>query len=127
MNAPALQIRLLDQSESVDLPGALVCSAGFVGLDPWTSFVRSVYNFPVYRMVAETNGRIDGWLALVRVNHPVFGDYLATSPFGSYGGFAFASVAARDALLEKALAAAASLLPAWHASRTSVREAISYE
>lgn len=101
---PTSQVRLLDKSESVDLPEALACSAGFVGLDPWTSFVQRVYDFPSYRIVSETNGGVDGWLALVRVKHPIFGDYLATSPFGSYGGFAYASAVARDALLETARA-----------------------
>lgn len=104
MNMPTLHVRLLDKSESVNLPEALACSAGFVGRDPWTSFVQRVYDFPIYRLVSETNGDVDGWLALVRVNHPIFGDYLATSPFGSYGGFAYASVVVRDALLEKARA-----------------------
>jgi FemAB-related protein (PEP-CTERM system-associated) len=102
MNTATLHVRLLDKSESIDLPEALACSAGFVGLDPWTMFVQRVYDFPVYRIVAETNNQVAGWLALVRVNHPVFGDYLATAPFGSYGGFAYSSIAARDALLEKA-------------------------
>lgn len=104
MNAPTLQVRLLEKNESIDLPEALACSAGFVGLDPWTSFVQGVYDFPAYRIVSEIDGKVAGWLALVRVNHPVFGDYLATSPFGSYGGFVYSSVVARDALLEKARA-----------------------
>ncbi len=98
------QVRLLHQDESIDLPEALACSAGFVGLDSWTSFVHSVYDVPVYRLVSEINDLLDGWLALVRIKHPIFGDYLATSPFGSYGGFAYSSVASRDALLEKARA-----------------------
>ena len=41
--------------------------------------------------------------------HPIFGDYLTTSPFGSYGGFAYSSIASRDALLEKARALANDL------------------
>ena len=40
------------------------------------------------------------------MRHIIFGDYLTTSPFGSYGGFAYSSIAARDALLEKARALA---------------------
>lgn len=99
-----VQVRILQDDESVDLPKPLACSVGFVGLDAWMWFVHEVYEFPVYRMVSETNGVVDGWLALVRVKHPVFGHYLATSPFGSYGGFAYSSVSSRDALLEKARA-----------------------
>lgn len=98
------QVRILQEKESIALPELLSHSAGFTGLDSWTSFVRKVYDFPVYRIVAQSNNKIDGWLALVRVKHPIFGDYLTTSPFGSYGGFAYSSVISRDILLEKARA-----------------------
>lgn len=96
------EARLLREDESIALPESLACAAGFVGLEPWLSFVHTVYDFPVYRIVSEARKAVDGWLALVRVKHPVFGDYLTTSPFGSYGGFAYSSLASRDALLEKA-------------------------
>ena len=96
------QVRILREDETILLPDSLACTAGFVGLEPWLRFVRSVYKFPVYRLVSQTGDEIDGWLAMVRVKHAVFGDYLTTSPFGSYGGFAFTSLASRDALLAKA-------------------------
>jgi FemAB-related protein (PEP-CTERM system-associated) len=96
------QARILQADESISLPESLVRSAGFVGLDPWLGFARQVYGFPVYRIVSQRNDEVDGWMALVRVRHPVFGDYLITSPFGSYGGFAYSSVTARDVLLDKA-------------------------
>lgn len=98
----APQIRVLGQDETISLPGSIACAAGFVGLDPWLSFVHRMYDFPVHRIVAEVQDEVDGWLALVRVRHPVFGDYLITSPFGSYGGFAYSSLASRDALLVRA-------------------------
>jgi FemAB-related protein (PEP-CTERM system-associated) len=104
MDKSSLQVRLLQQDESIDLPEALACSAGFVGLDSWSAFVHHIYDFPLHRMVSELNGNVDGWLTLVHVKHPVFGNYLATSPFGSYGGFAYSSIESRDALLEKARA-----------------------
>ena len=110
MNSQALpQVRMLQEGESVVLPESLACSAGFVGLDPWLAFVKQVYHFPVYRILSQSNNEIDGWLALVRVKHLVFGDYLSTSPFGSYGGFAYLSLTTRDALLEKARALANEL------------------
>ena len=96
------QVRVLRNDETIHLPESLACAAGFAGSDPWLRFVRKTYDFPVYRMAAEIQNEFDGWLALVRVKHPVFGDYLTTSPFGSYGGFAYSSATARDALLEKA-------------------------
>lgn len=97
------EVGILQENESIVLPESLARSAGFVGLDPWLNFVHQVYKFPVYRIVTQANSNIiDGWLALVRVKHPVFGDYLTTSPFGSYGGFGYSSIASRDVLLEKA-------------------------
>lgn len=99
---PSSPVRALREDETIVLPDALACAAGFVGGEPWLRFVRSVYNFPVYRLVFQSGSQVQGWLALVHVNHLVFGNYLTTSPFGSYGGFAYFSHAARDALLENA-------------------------
>jgi FemAB-related protein (PEP-CTERM system-associated) len=96
------QVRILHEDETIVLPESLACAVGFVGLNPWLDFVHKTYAFPAYRVVSQKRDEIDGWLALVRVKHFIFGDYLTTSPFGSYGGFAYSSVTARDALLEKA-------------------------
>ncbi|HJQ15195.1 MAG TPA: GNAT family N-acetyltransferase, partial [Anaerolineales bacterium] len=96
------QVRLLQEDESIVLPEALACSSGFVGLDLWLTFVHKTYRFPLYRILSQTENTIDGWLALVRVKHFLFGDYLTTAPFGSYGGFAYSSRVSRDALLDKA-------------------------
>jgi FemAB-related protein (PEP-CTERM system-associated) len=101
---PSPRARLLEEDESITLPESLARSAGFVGLDAWLRFVHTLYGFPVYRIVSHLNDEIVGWLALVRVQHPVFGHYLTTSPFGSYGGFAYSSMAERDVLLNKARA-----------------------
>jgi len=103
------QARLLQEDESIILPESLVRSAGFVGLDAWMTFIHNMYGFPVYRIASQLNNEVLGWLALVRVRHPIFGDYLTTSPFGSYGGFAYSSVTTRDALLNKARALANDL------------------
>lgn len=100
---------ILQENESIILPGSLARSTGFVGLDAWLMFIHRIYKFPVYRITSQTENEINGWLALVRVRHPLFGDYLTTSPFGSYGGFAYSSIAARDVLLEKARELASDL------------------
>ncbi|HCR70068.1 MAG TPA: hypothetical protein DIW23_01370, partial [Anaerolineae bacterium] len=74
----------------------------YVGLDSWMNFVHEMYNHKIHRFVAEENNQIVGALSLVEIKHPVFGHYLATAPFGSYGGFAFENESARDKLLESA-------------------------
>lgn len=106
---PSPQVHILQDDEPIILPESLARSAGFVGLDPWMTFIHNMYRFPVYRIASHLNDEVVGWLALVRVQHPVFGDYLTTSPFGSYGGFAYSSNASRDALLNKARALANDL------------------
>lgn len=94
-------VRVLGENETVSLPEHLLPSIGFVGLDSWMFFTRKVYNFPVYRIVSQSDNGINGWLALVYVKHPIFGNYLSTAPFGSYGGFAFASKEVRDMLSDR--------------------------
>lgn len=103
------EVRVLSSSEQADWPETLARAAGFTGLDPWVHFVRKVYRFPVYRIASRTGGEITGMLILARVRHAVFGDYLVTAPFGSYGGFAYSSTEARDGLLQRALALADEL------------------
>jgi hypothetical protein len=96
-SASTPQAGVLQANEQILLPESIACSATFTGLDPWLNFVREMYGFPVYRILSRQNDRIDGWLALVRVKHPIFGQYLTTAPFGSYGGFVYASAASRNA------------------------------
>jgi FemAB-related protein (PEP-CTERM system-associated) len=65
-------------------------------------FIHRVYGHPVHRFVALDGGHPRGALSLLEVKHPVFGHYLATAPFGSYGGFACENNEARDILLDEA-------------------------
>jgi serine/alanine adding enzyme len=99
---PELRIRKLEPEQVSAWPAALVSSATFTVLDSWSRLVREIYGYDIYRFEAMQADAIVGVLVLAHVRHPVFGNYLATSPFGSYGGFAFDSVEARDALLAEA-------------------------
>lgn len=107
--SPTPAAQLLGSGEAMELPRALADSSGFIGLDPWMKFVERVYGFPVYRFTVNTQGHGSGMLAMVHVKHPVFGQYLTTAPFGSYGGFAFTSTESRNLLLERARAVARDL------------------
>jgi FemAB-related protein (PEP-CTERM system-associated) len=114
---PEVQVRLLEPTESADWPEPLVRAAGFVARDSWSRFVWEAYRIPAYRLEASEAGRVAGVLSLSHVTHPLFGNYLSTAPFASYGGLAFDSLAARDALL----AGAAAQARARAASYTVVR------
>jgi len=97
-----IEVRILPSDEPLILPDKLKLAAGFPALDSWVVLMGRLCKFSVYRMVALRDKEVVGVLSLIRIKHFVFGDYLTTAPFASYGGFAFASDQARDTLLEKA-------------------------
>lgn len=101
-NETAVTAESVSADNAAELPQSLRAMTGFAGLGAWVLFVRRIYGYPVHRVVARDHGKISGELVLVRIRHPLFGDYLTTAPFASYGGFAFSSSGARDALLEAA-------------------------
>lgn len=86
---------------SLDFP-FLESKLGYIGVDSWMDFVHDMYGHPIHRFAVTEGGRPRGALSLAEVWHPVFGHYLATAPFGSYGGFAYEDQAARDLLLDEA-------------------------
>lgn len=96
------KVRMLTSGEPSIWPGPLALSARFVGLDSWMNFVEKVYCYPVYRFETRRGSEITGLLALVHIKHSLFGNYLTTAPFGSYGGFAYTSVNTQNVLLDQA-------------------------
>ncbi len=103
------RLRRLAQDEPANWPASLTGPATFTVLDSWSHIVQAVYRFPVYRFETEIEGLVTGILALTHVKHPIFGNYLTTAPFGSYGGFAFTAPEARDQLLAEARLLAAEV------------------
>ncbi len=97
-----LSIHELGKDQAGAWSDALTASATFTALDPWSNLVRKTYGYKVHCYEARQNDEVTGMMALTHVRHPIFGNYLATSPFGSYGGFAYSSIEARDALLQQA-------------------------
>ena len=98
---PEIRVRKLARDEAAAWPEALEASATFTALDPWSKLIQQTYGYEIHRFEAVQNDEIKGILVLTHVRHPIFGNYLTTSPFGSYGGFAYLSVEVRDALLEE--------------------------
>jgi hypothetical protein len=97
-----LCVRRLAQEEAAAWPEALKSAATFTALDPWSNLVKQTYGFEIYRLEARQDDEVVGILVFTHIRHPIFGNYLTTSPFGSYGGFAYSSVEARNALLDEA-------------------------
>ena len=99
---PEIRIRRLEPEQATAWPDALVSAGTFTVLDSWSRLVSATYGYDIHRFEALAGVEVVGILVLTHVRHPIFGNYLATSPFGSYGGFAFASTEVRDALLKEA-------------------------
>lgn len=91
----------IQKVDSVNLP-ALETKLGFAGLDAWSELAHTMYGYRVYRFATFEDEKSVGALNLVEIKHPVFGHYLTTSPYGSYGGFAYENIQARDGLLKEA-------------------------
>jgi FemAB-related protein (PEP-CTERM system-associated) len=91
---------IVQRVDSLNFP-SLHARLSYSGLDTWMDFVHDVYGHPIHRFAVLDGERALGALALVEVKHPAFGHYLATAPFGSYGGFAYENIAARDLLLDE--------------------------
>lgn len=92
---------IVQSVNSINFP-SLQARLSYSGLDSWMDFVHDVYGHAIHRFAVLDGERALGALALAEIKHPVFGHYLATAPFGSYGGFAYENTAARDLLLGEA-------------------------
>lgn len=85
-------------------PGSTFCHLG-----AWRRVISEVLGHaPRYRVALGPDGSIVGMLPLVRVRSRLFGDYLLSMPFMSYGG-PLGSTAAQKALAEDAKAEAQEL------------------
>jgi FemAB-related protein (PEP-CTERM system-associated) len=84
--------------DSLDYP-LLERKLSFSGLDSWTNLAHTMYGYKVYRYTATEDSQPLAAISLVEVKHPVFGHYLVSAPFGSYGGFAFETQSARNLIL----------------------------
>jgi lipid II:glycine glycyltransferase (peptidoglycan interpeptide bridge formation enzyme) len=80
----------------------LATQLSYSGLDSWMNFINNIYGHPVHRFAVLDEGQAVGALSLLEVKHPVFGHYLATAPFSSYGGFAYKNKEAQTLLLDEA-------------------------
>ena len=99
---PEVQVRKLKPDQPAMWDDALASAATFTALDPWSELVRQTYGYEIHSFEAVQNDEVTGILVVTHVRHPANGSYLATSPFGSYGGFVYKSIEARDALLNEA-------------------------
>ena len=99
---PEIRIRKSEWIQTSAWTDAMALSATFTAFDSWSNLVQQTYGYAIHRFEALQGDAANGALILAHVQHPIFGNYLATAPFGSYGGFTFSSMQARDMLLDEA-------------------------
>jgi FemAB-related protein (PEP-CTERM system-associated) len=83
--------------------------ATFFHRSGWQNIVRDVFRHDTYFLYVESEGEIQGVLALGHVNSWLFGNALTSLPFAVYGGVAAVSNEAADALELEAQAIAKRL------------------
>lgn len=99
---PELEVHCSTHSQGDYFPGEILVNGGFPAQISWGDFIQQVYGFKYYRFEAREDDNIVGVLMLTEVHHPLFGHYLTSAPFASYGGFAYSTEKVRDTLLDSA-------------------------
>jgi len=78
-------------------------------LAEWRPLFRELYGIVDHSYLCVDRGRTTGALSLYHIRSPFMGRMLVTCPFYGYGGLYWENDAARDALLEQAVATAREL------------------
>ena len=66
----------------------------------WGQLVAETFGHEAHYLAAFSNGAVDGVLPFVSMKSRIFGQFLVSMPFSSYGGVLARNIAARDALLD---------------------------
>ena len=74
----------------------------FTDTSAWKKIIKEVYNLEHYWFLVKSENDILGCMALTLAKNPLFGRYLATAPFGNYGGFYYETGEAYKLLINKA-------------------------
>lgn len=75
----------------------------------WQEAIRETFGHESYNLAATEGGEITGVLPLVRMRSRIFGHFLVSMPFSSYGGVLASTAGTRDALLMHAAGLAREL------------------
>ena len=66
----------------------------------WQDVIRDCFGKPAHYLKAERDGNISGVIPLIRLKSVLFGDFLVSMPYLSYGGVVANDEHSRDALLD---------------------------
>ena len=69
----------------------------------WKKAVEETFEHRAYYLMTQTDGKVEGILPLIHMRSLLFGNFLVSVPFSSYGGVLADSVSARDTLLSHAV------------------------
>jgi FemAB-related protein (PEP-CTERM system-associated) len=109
ITAPTIQLMRPEDAPRWDAFVASCPEATFFHRAGWQSVIERAFGHKTWFMYAESNGEINGILALAEIKSRLFGHSLSSLPFCVYGGIAATSEAARQALDKAAQELAAKL------------------
>ncbi|HEV2616503.1 MAG TPA: FemAB family XrtA/PEP-CTERM system-associated protein [Candidatus Acidoferrales bacterium] len=75
----------------------------------WKEAVEETFEHRAYYLMAGADGKTEGILPLIHMRSLLFGNFLVSVPFSSYGGVLASSISAREQLLSRAVELAKEL------------------
>jgi len=62
---------------------------GYTALPEWAELAKKMYGYVTYPISIANRTQISAFAALTHIKHPIFGSYLTSAPYSSYGGIWF--------------------------------------
>lgn len=84
---------------------SFTAAPGYTAGKNWAKIVENIYGYKTYPSRVKENNSLIAFSALTHIKHPIFGSYLTSAPYSSYGG-----VWAKDERGSRALSHAAEEL-----------------
>ncbi|HWS23395.1 MAG TPA: GNAT family N-acetyltransferase [Anaerolineales bacterium] len=70
-------------------PSPYSAEPGYTALSDWANLVKKIYGYQSYPISVENENQITAFAILTHIKHPIFGSYLTSAPYSSYGGVWF--------------------------------------
>lgn len=72
---------------------------GYCAEEGWARLIENVYGYKTYPIAITRGNTILAFTALTHIKHPVFGSYLVSAPYSSYGGVWYADTQSAEELI----------------------------
>lgn len=80
---------------------AVIPEPGYPAKQDWAKLIKKVYGYKTYPIKILNGNGLAGFAALTHIKHPIFGSYLTSAPYSSYGGVWFRDKDSADILSQE--------------------------